>query len=94
MSPITLQNLIRHELIGLEVSVIRSSNPGCIGIRGKVIDETKGTILIFDGVKRKIVPKSVAMFGFTLPDKSIVEVEGREIVGRPEERIKLVRGRR
>lgn len=94
MNPITQQNLICHELIGLEVIVIHSSHPGYLGIRGKVIDETKGTILISNGVKRKSVPKSVAMFRFTLPDKSIVEIDGREIVGRPVERIKkLVRRR-
>lgn len=91
MNPITLQNLIRHELIGLDVSVNSSSNPEYLGIRGKIMDETKNTLLIFDGVKRRMIPKDVVIFNLTLPDKSIVEVDGREIVGRPDERIKTVR---
>ena len=91
MNPITLHNLIRHELIGLDVSVNSSSNPEYLGSRGKIMDETKNTLLIFDGVKRRMIPKDVVVFNLTLPDKSIVEVDGREIVGRPDERIKTVR---
>ena len=40
------QNLIHHELIGLEAEVIYSTNNTQIGIKGKVIDETKNTMKI------------------------------------------------
>jgi len=36
----------------------------------------------------KIIPKNVATFRFTLPSSAVVEVEGRIIVARPEDRIK------
>ena len=90
MNAITRENLIYHELIGLEASVLSSPNSGYLGIKGKVIDETKGTLLISDDPKRKRVPKSAAVFRLTLPDGSIVEVDGRYLIGTPIERIKMV----
>ena len=36
----------------------------------------------------KIIPKNVATFRFTLPSNAVVEVDGRIIVARPEDRIK------
>lgn len=88
MSSIAQYNITRHELIGLQVSIIQSSHTGYVGIRGKVLDETKNTLLISDGVKRRRVPKGLSVFCFTLPDKSVVEIEGYTILGRPVERIK------
>ena len=40
------KNLYPHELIGEEVEVIESSNQSQVGIKGKVIDETKSTLNI------------------------------------------------
>ena len=82
MNPITQYNITRHELIGLQVSIIQSSHTGYVGIRGKVVDETKNTLLISDDVKRRRVPKGLNVFCFTLPDNSIAEIEGYKILGR------------
>ena len=38
MTPITPRNILRHELIGLEVEVVDDSNPYNIGISGRVVD--------------------------------------------------------
>jgi ribonuclease P protein subunit POP4 len=89
MAPITPQNLIRHELIGLDAKVVGSPNRSLIGLEGRVMDETKKTLILKVGGKRKIVPKDVAMLRFRPPDGRIVEVDGRRIVARPEDRIKL-----
>ncbi|MBR6528991.1 MAG: ribonuclease P protein subunit, partial [Firmicutes bacterium] len=43
---ISSKNIFYHELIGLELKVVDSSNPSLIGLRGTVIDETKKTLLI------------------------------------------------
>lgn len=91
MNPLSHRNLARHELIGLDIIVINSYHSGYLGISGKVIDETKNTILISNSVGVKRIPKSVAKFRFILPDNSIVELNGKEIVGRPIERIKKAR---
>ncbi|MBC7100493.1 ribonuclease P protein component 1 [Methanothermobacter tenebrarum] len=86
---ITPRNVFRHELIGLKVKVAESPHKDFKGLKGKVIDETKNTLKIElkDG-KEIIIPKNVAKFHFKLPDGQVVEIDGRIIVGRPEERIK------
>ena len=43
---ISSKNIFYHELIGLELKVVDSSNPSLIGLMGTVIDETKKTLLI------------------------------------------------
>jgi ribonuclease P protein subunit POP4 len=88
VTPISRENLIRHELIGLPVRVTHSSNPAHMGIEGKVIDETKNMLMISDGVKKKWIQKYAAVYCFSLPDKSTVEVRGEEILGRPVKRLK------
>ena len=86
---ITPNNIFRHELIGLPVKVIKSTHKGFVGIEGKVVDETKNTITIEkNDNKEKIIPKGVATFHFNLPDGNIIEIEGKIIIARPEDRIK------
>ncbi|MGN1362689.1 MAG: ribonuclease P protein component 1 [Methanobrevibacter sp.] len=86
---ITSENIIFHELIGLEVEVINSFNESLIGINGKVVDETKKTLLIeTSNDSEKLLPKDVSIFKFTLPNGSHVEVNGKILLNRPEDRIK------
>lgn len=80
--------IVQQELIGLDAKVVRSSHPGYVGIAGRVLDETRNTIIILHENKKKIIIKSTAVFHFTLPDGTIVEIDGKAIVGRPEDRIK------
>ena len=88
MTPITAKNILRHELIGLDTVVIRDRNPCNVSIHGRVINESRNTLLIQQGKKVKRVAKHTAVFRFKLPDGTIVEVEGSTIVGRPEDRVK------
>jgi ribonuclease P protein subunit POP4 len=61
-------NLIHHEIIGLETEVVDSSNFSQIGIKGKVIDETKNTLSIqLEKGITKIIAKSHTHFLFNLP---------------------------
>ncbi|HDH06878.1 MAG TPA: ribonuclease P protein component 1 [Thermoproteales archaeon] len=87
---ITPRNIVMHELIGLHVKVSNSTHPGYIGIEGKVVYETMKTLHILHKGKVKIVPKSCSTFQFTLPDGSIVEVDGKVILARPEDRVKRI----
>lgn len=81
--------LLRHELIGLQAKVVKSTHSGYVGIAGKVIDETKNTLILLDkNGKRKVIPKKTAVFHFELKDGTIVEIDGKAIIGRPEERLK------
>ena len=88
MTPITPRNILRHELIGLEVEVVDDSNPYNIGVSGRVVDETRNTLLIDDGVEERRIAKEYATFRFRLPDGTLVEVEGAKLVGRPEDRVR------
>jgi len=80
--------VLQQEFIGLNARVVKSSQPNYVGISGKVVDETRNTLVILSENKKKIVIKDVAIFYFTLPDGTIVEIDGKAIVGRPENRVK------
>jgi len=86
--PITPHNLVRHELIGLRVEVKDSTNKAQIGLKGTVIDETYKTLKIETKKGEKVIPKETTIFIFALQDKTRVQVDGKLIVGRPEDRIK------
>jgi ribonuclease P protein subunit POP4 len=85
---ITPQNIIRHELIGLSVKISESSDPSQNGLSGSVIDETYRTLKIDTKKGEKIVVKPNCIFIFTLPNKERVEIDGKLLVSRPEDRIK------
>lgn len=84
---ITPYNLIFHELIGLECKVVNATHKGYIGINGIVYNETQKMIAIKHEGKVKWIPKRNATFRFRLPTGEIVEVDGKVIYGRPEERL-------
>ena len=104
---ISSNNIFYHELIGLELKVVDSSNLSLIGLCGTVIDETKKTLLIeveekvlsddlgsnqqnhFNLIyKEKLIQKDVSVFQFKVPDGTIVEIDGKILLNRPEDRIK------
>jgi len=91
---ITPENIVRHELIGLRVKVEKSTDKSLEKLSGKVIDESYNMLRI-EGKKRgekkakeKSIPKRNSIFIFTLPNGVKVEVDGRLLVSRPEDRIK------
>jgi len=86
--PITPSNLVRHELIGLEVEIKESTNKSQVGLKGKVIGETYSTIRIETGRGEKIIPKDITIFIFKLPNGTKVQVDGKILISRPEDRIK------
>lgn len=85
---ITAENIVRHELINLRVKIAKSTDPSQKGLEGYVIDETYNTLKIETKRGEKIIPKRNCTFLFTLPDKTKVMVDGKLLVGRPEDRIK------
>ncbi|MDD1671663.1 MAG: ribonuclease P protein component 1 [Methanomicrobiales archaeon] len=83
---ITPQNVIRHEVIGLLVTVTKASNPSYVGMKGTIIDETKHTLRIQTSSGAKIVPKHRSVFRLTLPQETVVDVEGSALISPPEKR--------
>lgn len=86
--PITPENLVRHELIGLKVKIAKSTDSTHEKIAGKIVDETYNTLKIETKEKEKIIPKKNTVFIFTLPNGVKVQVDGSLLVSRPEDRIK------
>lgn len=85
---ISADNILHHELIGLESLVSASLNPNTKGIKGVVIDETKNTLIIEQNKARKRIIKQDSVFIFKLPDETMVEIDGSALIGRPEDRMK------
>jgi len=81
-------SIVQREFIGLETKVVRSSNPHVVGIAGRVVDETRNALTILHNGKKLVVIKDTAVFDFVMPDGTVVEIDGKVIMGRPEDRIK------
>ena len=89
--PVNKQNLLRHELIGLSVEVADSSDQNLVGKKGTVVDETQNTIAIEEDGEIKSMQKSAVVLRVTLPDGEEVQIDGKKLVARPEDRIKKCR---
>ena len=81
-------DIIRHDFIGTEGKIARSHHADYIGIHGEVIEETKNTFTIMHEGKAKSVIKNSAVFNFKFSDGTTVEIDGKLLVGRPEDRLK------
>ncbi len=87
------QNLLQHELIGLPVKVVQSLNASQENAEGEVIDETMRTLILGSDNSKRMIPKVGTTFRLTLTDGSKVDVHGEQLLRRPEDRVKMVRGR-
>ena len=84
------RELIKDEFIGLQVKIIKCTDPKWIGKSGLIIDETKNTFTIKVDNQQKLIAKKIATFEFDVEGKRI-EIEGSKIAYRPEDRIKKAR---
>lgn len=82
-------NLRKHELIGLEVEVVRTPDPSQLRTTGRVVDETRNLLIVDVGGAEKKIPKPGARFRFRI--QGGIEVEGDDICYRPEDRVKKAR---
>ena len=84
---ITSKNLVRHELIGLSLRILESSNSTLRGLKGKVIGESRNMLKIATGKGTVAVPKDICTFEFAVDNKK-VRMKGSLLVARPEDRIR------
>jgi ribonuclease P protein subunit POP4 len=80
--------IICHEFIGTEAKIARSTHPDYRGLFGKIINETRNTFTLLHERQRKVVTKDASIFHFRFSDGTTVEIEGKLLVGRPEDRLK------
>ena len=93
--------LIYHELIGLEIKVIYSTNPVLTGAQGRVIDETKNMLIVENSSSRVLkIPKADSEFIFRIPAElsekgrrsdTFVKIQGNLLLSQPENRIKNIK---
>ena len=81
-------DIIRDEFIGTESRVAESRHADYIGVSGQVVNETKNTFTIMQKGKQKSIIKEAAVFQFKFTDGTTVEIDGKLLVGRPEDRLK------
>jgi ribonuclease P protein subunit POP4 len=85
---ITPQNFLRHELVGLTTHIVESRDPHLLCKRGIILSESKEMIQLDTEGGPINAPKGVCVFDITLPSRSVVRVEGKMLIGRPEDRVK------
>ncbi len=81
-------DIIRYEFIGTNGLVAQSSNKSYIGVGGTVLGESKNTFTFQNQNKTCSIVKEVAVFDFTFNDGTVVEIDGKLLVGRSEDRLK------
>ena len=82
------ENILRHELIGLDAKIVDSPNRSIKGRSGLIVNESKNMVTLSRRGRNILVPKNVAMFRIKLADGRIVDVDGKRLVSRPENRLK------
>ncbi len=81
-------DIVCREFVGTEAEVSESSHEGYIGLSGRIVDETRNTLTISKAGKTKRIVKENAVFRFTYSDGTIVQIDGKLLIGRPEDRLK------
>ena len=81
-------DIICCEFVGVDAEITKSRHQNSVGASGKIIDETRNTFIISSEGKKKVVAKDSSSFRFNFRDGTIVEIHGRLLVGRPEDRLK------
>ncbi len=81
-------DIIRSEFIGTRAKVNNNNYAREVCARGRIIDETRNTFTVLNEGGKRIVIKSSSIFGFESCDHSMLEIDGKLLVGRPEDRLK------
>lgn len=82
-----IRDILKQELIGLEVEVVSATNKDLEGIKGTIVGETKNTLIIERDKKIKKILKEQCALSVKL-DKKDVQVDGKLLLGRSEDRVK------
>jgi len=83
---ITQENIIQHELIGLNTTIETSSNPQIIGLNGTITNETKSMFSINTSKGIKLIPKDHSTWVFNVNNEHL-KVEGSKIQKRSFDRL-------
>jgi ribonuclease P protein subunit POP4 len=85
------RNIYGHELIGLQVVIQIKSCHNSSAINGTIIDETKNMFTVMNKSGKIKLPKKEIKLNLTLPNQYKVTLDGKKLINRPEDRIKMFR---
>ncbi len=88
-------DVLVHEWIGRNARVTKSSSREMEGLFGKVVDETKNTLVLEgpDG-KEKVIPKKSCEFEIEFGAGNWAKIDGKSVCYAPEERPKRLSRKR
>lgn len=78
-------DIFPDELIGEEIIIVQAKNASLLGLRGRIVDETKSTLVVETAHGQKTVLKQGVTISLQRDGRRI---SGKSIARRPEERIK------
>jgi RNase P/RNase MRP subunit p29 len=84
---ITKQNLLRHELVGMEAHVHYGSSSNPKIYYGMILHETKNCFILREKGKVKIIPKMSIRTLRVEIDDGVCFIKGSSLLGRPEDRV-------
>ncbi len=87
MAGITRRNLLYSTFIGLTAEIANSSQKDLVGLKGRVVDETKNMLVLECNGREIRIQKAGSIFRFYLDDGP-VDVDGTRIMFRHFERPK------
>ena len=82
-----LETISEYDLIGQEITITQSKNKEIVGLKGKVIMETKNMITINTDNGKKNIPKDICQFS---NNQGILETDSTKLSKRPHERMEML----
>ncbi len=82
-----LETISEYDLIGQEITITQSKNEEIVGLKGKVIMETKNMITVNTDDGKKNIPKDICQFS---NNQGILETDSTKLSKRPHERMELL----
>jgi len=86
-----MKEVLRSELIGKNIEILKSTNKSLVGLQGKVLDETKNLLVIESKKQKKVEEKKILKAHVTIKMSykgKTYNIDGKLLVARPWERIK------
>ena len=82
-----LETISKYDLIGQEITITQSKNKEIVGLKGKVIMETKNMITVKADNGKKNIPKDICQFS---NNQGILETDSTKLSKRPHERMEIL----
>ena len=82
-----LETISEYDLIGQEITITQSKNKEIVGLKGKVIMETKNMITVNTDDGKKNIPKDICQFS---NNQGILETDSTKLRKRPHERMEIL----